>query len=138
MIDKMFVATKALIINEGKVLMVRESSKYDDAQNVGKFDVVGGRVEPGQHFAESLQREIMEEVGLEVEIGKPFFVNEWRPKVRGEKWQIVGIFFECEPKSLDIWLSDDHDEFMWLDPADYKNQPVIENLYPMFEAYLAK
>lgn len=136
MVDKMFVATKAVIVNEGRVLMVRESSKYDDANNVGKFDVVGGRVEPGQHFAESLQREVKEEVGIEVEIGKPFFVNEWRPEVRGEKWQIVGIFFICKPKTLDIKLSDDHDDYMWVDPTDYKNQPIIDNLRPVFEAYL--
>ena len=93
MVDKIFVATKAFIIHDGKVLLLKESSAYTDGSNVGKFDVVGGRVQPGQRFDESLIREIKEETGLHVTIGRPFFVNEWRPIVRGEQWQIVGTFF---------------------------------------------
>jgi 8-oxo-dGTP diphosphatase len=133
---KFFVATKAFIVSDGKVLVVRESNKYQDGSNVGKFDVVGGRVEPGQRFDESLHREVEEEVGLQIEIGKPFFVNEWRPTVKGEQWQIVGIFFECRPLSKEITLSEDHDQYQWIEPKKYKDGNVIENLYPAFEAYL--
>ncbi|MGC9610641.1 MAG: NUDIX domain-containing protein [Minisyncoccia bacterium] len=136
MVSKLFVATKAFIINDGKVLIVRESSRYRDGTNVGKFDIVGGRVELGQRFNESLKREVKEETGLEVEIGKPFFVNEWRPVVKDEEWQIVGIFFECIPNSVDVKLSEDHDMFEWIDPKEYENYPIIENLKPIFEAYL--
>jgi len=89
MVDKLFVATKAFIVYKGKVLLLKESAKYSDGTNAERFDVVGGRIEPGQRFDESLLREIKEETGLEVEIGRPFFVNEWRPIVRGEKWQVV-------------------------------------------------
>lgn len=88
-VDKLFVATKAFILYDGKVLLLKESSKYQDGTNAERFDIVGGRVEPGQRFDESLLREIKEETGLDVEIGRPFFVNEWRPIVRGEQWQIV-------------------------------------------------
>ncbi|MEK7615643.1 MAG: NUDIX hydrolase [Patescibacteria group bacterium] len=133
---KLFVATKGFINYKGKVLIVRESVKYKDATNVAKFDIVGGRMEVGQRFDESLLREVKEETGLEVKIGKPFFVNEWRPVVRGEQWQIVGIFFECTTASETVTLSQDHDKFEWIDPKKYQDYPVIENLYPAFEAYL--
>ena len=136
MVDKIFVAMKAFIVHDGKVLLLRESSKYSDGANVGKFDVVGGRVEPGQRFDESLLREITEETGLNVKIGRPFFVNEWRPVVRGEQWQIVGTFFECLAESEDVKLSADHSEFTWIDPNDYKNYNIIDNLIPAFESYL--
>jgi 8-oxo-dGTP diphosphatase len=137
MVSKLFVATKAFIVNdEGKVLLVRESSKYKDGANAGRFDIVGGRVEPGQRFDESLKREVKEETGLEVKIGRPFFVNEWRPTVKGEEWQIVGIFFECVPDSIDVKLSEDHDAFEWIDPKKYSRYPIIENLRPVFEAYI--
>jgi 8-oxo-dGTP diphosphatase len=133
---RLFVAAKAFITHRGKVLVVRESSKYDDAANVAKYDVPGGRIEPGQRFDESLLREIKEETGLDVRIGKPFFVNEWRPVVRGEQWQIVGTFFECEASSDNVVLGTDHDDFKWIDPSEYKQYNLIENLYPAFEAYL--
>ncbi len=135
---KLFVATKAFIVHNGKVLILRESTKYQSGANIGKFDVVGGRVEPGQRFDESLAREIKEETGLNVKIGKPFFVNEWRPVVKGEQWQIVGTFFECVADSDNVKLSNDHDDHKWIDPKEYKNHPLIENLQPAFEAYLKK
>src|SRR3989338_5504505 len=106
------VATKAFVMHEGKVLLLKESSKYQDGVHVGEFDVVGGRVKPGQHFKESLLREVKEETGLIVQVGKPFFVTEWRPIIKGEEWQIISIFFECDTESNDVKLSDDHSDYV--------------------------
>ncbi len=133
---KIFAATKAFIMHQGKVLLLREAGKYEDGTNVGRYDVPGGRVEPGQRFDESLLREIKEETGLEVEVGRPFFVNEWRPVVRGEQWQIIGTFFECFAQDEKVVLSKDHDEYVWIDPKDFKQFNIIENLVPMFLSYL--
>ena len=136
MVDKIFVAMKAFIVHSGKVLLLRESSKYSDGSNAGKFDVVGGRVEQGQRFDESLLREIKEETGLNVTIGRPFFVDEWRPNVRGEQWQIVGTFFECFSYSDKVTLSEDHEGYVWINPKDYKNYDLVENLLLVFESFL--
>jgi 8-oxo-dGTP diphosphatase len=135
---RLFVATKAFIIHQDKILILRESSKYKDGSNSAKFDAVGGRIEPGQNFRESLLREVKEETGLDIEIGKPFFVNEWRPFVRGEQWQIVGIFFECQSNSDKVALSEDHDKFEWIDPKKYREYNLIPNLNPAFEAFLSR
>lgn len=135
---KLFTATKAFIVYNGKVLLLKESTKYADGANAGRFDVPGGRVKPGQRFDESLLREILEETGLSVKIGRPFFVNEWRPVVRGEQWQIVGTFFECLAESDQVVLSEDHEEFLWIEPKEYQNYNLIDNLIPAFESYLEK
>ncbi|MCH7568350.1 MAG: NUDIX domain-containing protein [Nanoarchaeota archaeon] len=137
-VSKLFVATKAFIKHNGKILLLKESPKYKDGTNIGKYDVPGGRVEPGQHFQESLIREIKEETGLSVRIGKPFHVGEWRPFVKGEKWQIVGTFFECEAESNDVQLGEDHEEFLWIDPKDYQNYNLIETIKPAFKSYLGR
>ncbi len=116
---KLFVATKAFIIYKNKVLILRESKKYKDGSNSEKYDVVGGRIRPGQRFDKSLLREINEETGLKVVIGEPFYVGEWRPKVGNENWQIVGTFFRCIAKGSKVKLSIDHDDFQWINPEDY-------------------
>ena len=133
---KLFAATKAFIVKDGKVLILREASAYKDGSNAGKFDVPGGRVKPGQHFLDSLKREIAEETGMEVKIGRPFFMNEWRPVVKGEAWHIVGTFFECRADSADVQLSEDHESFLWIDPRDYRQYELIENLHPAFEEFI--
>ncbi len=133
---QLFVATKAFIVHEGKVLIIRESGTYTDGTNSGKYDVVGGRVKPGEKFDESLKREVMEETGLIVTVEKPVHVGEWRPVVREEQWQIIGIFFVCRAKSSEVTLSQDHAEYQWIDPKEYMNYPLIDNLKPAFEAYL--
>jgi 8-oxo-dGTP diphosphatase len=135
---KLFVATKAFIVHNGKVLILRESTQYQDGSNAGRFDVVGGRLKPGQRFDESLLREIEEETGLKVKIGRPFFVNEWRPVVKGESWQVVGTFFECFADTDSVKLSEDHDTFLWIDPEDFRIYTLIPNLIPAFESYLSR
>lgn len=135
---KQFTATKAFIVDKGKILVLKESGSYKDGTNKGKFDVAGGRVRPGERFDEGLLREIKEETGLKVKIGRPFFVDEWRPVVNGQQWQIVGVFFECFADSDKVVLSKDHEEFEWIRSDDYKKYNLIENLVPAFEAYLKK
>lgn len=133
---KLFVATKAFIVHQGKVLLLRESSQYTDGANAGRYDVPGGRIKPGQHFQESLLREIAEETGLPVKVDKPFFMNEWRPVVKGEQWQIVGTFLLVHAEHNAVQLSADHDHFVWIEPKEYKNYNLIPNLVPAFEAFL--
>lgn len=135
---KLFVATKAFIVFNGKVLIIRESAKYLDGSNNGKYDVVGGRVIPGQRFDESLIREVKEETGLNIKIDRPFYVGEWRPVVKGKQWQIIGTFFECYATSNKVILSEDHDDFQWINPTDCNKYNLIENLTPAFESYLSK
>ncbi len=135
-VDKLFCATKAFVVHDGKILILKESTQYKDGANSGRYDVVGGRVNPGEHFAESLLREIKEETGLDVELGRPFHVGEWRPVVRDEQWQIIGTFFVCHANTPDVTLSEDHDEYTWIDPAEFKNYNLIQNLHGAFESYL--
>ncbi len=136
---KLFVAVKAFIRNsKGDILLLRESNKYEDGTNSGKYDIVGGRIEPGERFDDSLMREIKEETGLDVKILKPFYVNEWRPEVRGEKWQVVATFFECVAENENVILSEDHDSYIWINPSEYMNYNIIDNLKEAFEAYLSR
>ena len=133
---KLFVATKAFINFKGKILILRESIRYTDGTNVGKYVIPGGRITPGQRFDESLLREIKEETGLKIKLGRPFYVGEWRPKVRGEQWQIIGTFFECFSRSSKVRLSKDHDDYKWIDAKDFKSYNLVDNLTPVFRAYL--
>ncbi len=133
---KLFFATKAFVSHRGKILILKESSRYADGSNIGKFDVAGGRIKPGENWRDVLLREVKEETGLDVEIGRPFAVDEWRPIVRSEKWQVVAVFFECFSKTGKVILSQDHDKYLWIKPADYKKYPIIKMYDRTFGEYL--
>lgn len=135
---KLFIATKAVVIHDGKVLILRESGSYSEGTNTGLYDLPGGRLKPGERFDDALKREIMEETGLDVKIGGPIIVNEWRPVVRGEQWQIVGTFFECEAPTSEVVMSVDHDGYKWIDPEKYHKYSIIDNLKIVFEEFLRR
>jgi len=135
MVDKQFVATKALIVNNDKILLLRESSAYGEGTQEGRYDVPGGRVQPGERFDDSLRREIKEETRLDVQIERPFYVDEWRPRVREEEWQIIATFFVCTAQSQEVTLSEDHDEYVWVTPKEALLLNIIPNLKAVIRAY---
>lgn len=59
----------ALIIRDGKVLMSQRSEPHRKEYD-GKWEFPGGRVEFGETLVENLKREVLEEVGYQVEIVK--------------------------------------------------------------------
>lgn len=131
------IAIKALIINAGKILLLREADTYGEGTQHGRYHLPGGRVEVGEPFEEALNREIMEETGLTVEVGQPFFVGEWRPEIKGEINQIIGIFFLCNATSDEVKLSTEHDQFVWIEPTSSQDYDVMDPDGDVIKRYLA-
>ena len=131
------IATKALIVNDkGQVLILREASTYEEGTNVGRYHLPGGRLNPGEAFQDGLKREVDEESGLQIEIGKPIYVGEWRPVIKGVQNQIIAIFFVCKPLTSDVRLSEEHDDYKWVLPSDVKQYDIMSPEDKVFATYL--
>lgn len=137
-VDKFFMAHKGFIVHNGLVLVLHESSNNPDGTQTGRYGLPGGRLNPGEHFLDALTREICEETGLEVAVTTPLLVDEWRPTVRGEHWQIVGVFYLCTAITTDIVLSHEHDGFLWIEPSEHTKYNLIANEHAVFDAYLSR
>lgn len=121
------VAMKAVIVSDGKVLILREAKTYDDGTQTGRYHVPGGRIEIGENFEAALQREVREETGLTVDIVMPLYVGEWRPVIRGVPHQIIATFLVCRLSSeADIVLSDEHDAYEWIEPKDRAKYDLMD------------
>ncbi len=112
MIKKIFVATFAFIVNqEAKVLLVRRAP-HDTFP--GRWELPGGGLDSGERPEESIEREVIEEVGLNVNAVRPLSVTTHEN--HDGTSDIVRITYECrivdnnEEVSLDI----DHDAFQWV------------------------
>jgi len=131
------IAGKAVIVNdEGKILFLREAATYEEGTNLGRYQIPGGRVNIGEPFMDALKREVMEETGLEVEVGQPLYVGEWFPTIKGNKNQIVAIFYVCKPLTFDVKLSEEHDAFEWADPRQPIEFDIMDPEPEVIKAYL--
>ncbi|MFB6226181.1 MAG: NUDIX domain-containing protein [Candidatus Paceibacteria bacterium] len=135
MIDKQFCATKAFINYEGKILILRESEEYK-GKDAGDWDIPGGRIKPGESPIESLRREIREETNLSVQVGEPFYIASWEPRVNGEQWQIIGTTLKCNTNTNKVSLSKDHDKYKWIEPENYRDFSLNETLPETFRYYI--
>lgn len=131
------IAMKAVIVRDGKVLIIREK-KYVDGTNVGRYGFPGGRIELGEPWKDGLTREIREEVGLEnVRIVRPLFVGEWFPTIREIPHQIVAMFHVCESSAGDVMLGDEHDEYQWVDAESWQTLTIMKPDDEVLMAYFA-
>ncbi len=119
------VAAKAVIVKNGKVLLLREASTYTEGTNIGKWGIPGGRIEAAESFFDGLRREVREETGLDVEIGDPVHIGEWWPTIHDVKNHIVALFVLCEPLHETVTLSEEHDVSAWVGQDDLANYNVM-------------
>lgn len=118
---------------DGKILIVKRSAADD--HKPGVWETVGGGVEEGVSPQAALKREITEEIGLEVKVGEPFNVFNF-VKDNGDKK--IGITFLCDYLSGEVKLSEEHSDFQWIDPSDFKKFDSIQSLYNEITSYANK
>ena len=142
--QKTFFAQKAFIINHEKILLVQKSS--DDPDHPGRWEVPGGRMEFGEGVDEHLKREVMEEVGLDVDPGVPFFLWEWRLNRTNADGhpidiQIVAVARICKTHSIDVCTEyrvegDFLDVTRWVHFDDLLMYDFIPNMLPVVHAFI--
>ena len=118
-----FVAVKALLFDQCKLLLVKRSEKARGEHHY--WELPGGRMEFGETPENALQRELMEETGLSANILCP--LQTWS-FFREEETQIVGITFLCKAAANEVQLSSEHVAFAWVrfdEIAQYNIVPSV-------------
>ncbi len=102
------VGVKVLLKNpEGKYLFMRRSA-YEE-RGVGKWDIAGGRIQPGTPLMENLAREVAEETGLAMQ-GEPRLLAAqdiiWPDR------HVVRVTYIADAKG-EPRLGPEHSEYAW-------------------------
>lgn len=117
--QKKFVANKGLLINpQGHVLFVRDAGAADHTNTKGDWDLPGGRMEENESPFEGLVRELLEEVGVVIapEQARVFHASLWGVGGNIVQEPIIGIFYIIPVYDQKIVLSEEHSEYLWVDP----------------------
>ncbi|WP_370677408.1 NUDIX domain-containing protein [Pleomorphomonas sp. PLEO] len=132
------VAVKAVIIDNDKCLLVKKEASQADKQ-FSLWEIPGGKVEIGEPLIEALCREVREELGIEVKVYQPLAAWDF---IQSEDVQLIGITFLAEPLSVDIKLSPEHTDYLWLGETDLDSvelhAPVRAEILGGFQAIKTK
>jgi 8-oxo-dGTP diphosphatase len=114
------ISVKAVILKDGKVLILRRSG--DSIRDAGKLDLPGGAVEKGEKIKEGLIREVEEEIGIKIAVGPVVYLSDYEKNYvldRKEQKMIKiygkGIGMLVFYKGGEVNLSDEHKDYEWLD-----------------------
>ena len=117
---RMRPGAKALIVHEGKILVIHERI-LQGGKTVVVNDFPGGGIEFGENIIEALKREVKEEVGLTITADA--VVGAWDFVIEGEghtdelKWgvHIVCIGYQCSVVGEPV--------------IDLTNNPAVEHIF---------
>jgi ADP-ribose pyrophosphatase YjhB (NUDIX family) len=114
--DRPYVGVGAVIVEAGAVLLVKR--KYEPL--AGQWSLPGGAVEVGETLEASVAREMLEETGLEIEVGPVIEVFDriTRDEDGRVQYHFVLVDYLCWPVGGIVEAGSDVAEAIFVDPAD--------------------
>jgi len=135
--DKLFcVGQKAFIEKNGKVLILNDP--------VEGLDFPGGKIQEGEakdgqvsSLTQALKREVLEETNLKIDVFNPFAVwyHEFPKNHRNYGKVVYLVGFKCKYLSGKIKLSNEHNNFKWVDKENYKEVDDGSDYFDALEKY---
>ncbi|GEJ98053.1 DNA mismatch repair protein MutT [Streptomyces sp. 1-11] len=121
----------AALLDAGRLLAARRSAPPELA---GRWELPGGKVEPGERPEDALTRELAEELGIDAEpvervpgewpLKSPYVLRVWTARLRPGS---------AAPRPLQ-----DHDELRWLTPERLWEVPWLEQDVPAVREVAAR
>jgi 8-oxo-dGTP diphosphatase len=125
MTDRVVVVAGA-VYEEGRLLAARRSAPEELA---GRWELPGGKLEPGESPEQALVRELREELGIETEPVERV-PGEWplRPGYVLQVWTVRLVSGEPSPLQ-------DHDALRWLAPGELDTVDWLDQDRPAVAAW---
>lgn len=117
------VAVATVVFRDGKLLALRRSPHKD--AGAGLWEIVSGRLLPGEEPLQGAAREVREETGLEVRFDeRPVDACAAR---RGELPMTVIVYRAAWVRG-EVLRSEEHDEHVWCTPQEFAELSSLSRL----------
>lgn len=123
---QLMIGCSALIYDDKreKILLTRRTDN-------GRWCLPGGAMEAGESLTEACAREVLEETGLQVRVGRLIGVYSTPHRIiayaDGNRRQIVGHSFEAVVTGGELILSDETTEFGYFSPDEMDRMDLMEH-----------
>jgi len=127
------VGTGALIVQDGKLLLVRRGAQ----PGKGKWSIPGGLVELGENVQDAMMREVKEEVGFDVEAVKLTDVVDTVTLDRNGRVQyhFVVVNFLARVVGGELKTATDILEARWAPVGEVENYDLTQSFRAFFEKH---
>ncbi|MDO8508837.1 MAG: NUDIX hydrolase [Nanoarchaeota archaeon] len=116
--------TGCIIESKGKIILVK---RKDSKVGGGKWGIPSGKVEKKENLLDSIQREIKEETGIEVNKKEINFIHTYKVRRNGEYDFIYHLFYTKMANMKKILLNkEEHLKAIWISPAKALKLPLVE------------
>ncbi|MGH2809138.1 MAG: NUDIX domain-containing protein [Actinomycetota bacterium] len=103
-----------VIVRDGRALITQRGREPEK----GKYDIPGGFLGPGEEPLAGLRREVMEELGVEIDVTMDDFVQAVPHEYGPEGEFVLSLGFRARLSSGDPKAADDVADFRWVEPGE--------------------
>jgi 8-oxo-dGTP diphosphatase len=121
--DYIGVGVGACIMNdEGKILIALRGKEAKNER--GKWEIPGGSVDFGETFEQAIKREVMEELGVEIQVGE--LINIWDHIIPQEHQHWVSPTYICRIIKGEPVINEPHkcDQIGWFALEEAEQLPL--------------
>lgn len=123
--DSLVVGVGVVLVEAGQILLVQRGR--DPGR--GLWAVPGGKVRRGEPMKAAARREVLEETGLEIEVGDVVWVGEHID----DDHHIVLVDYSAKLLGGELEASDDADEARWVSLEDAMDYPLTPTMYDLMD-----
>ncbi len=122
------LVTAALIKRDERILVAQRLP--DSRFEPDKWEFPGGKVDFGEHPKESMRRELLEEIGIEVEVGELYHLASHVYDRNEMLRHVVILFFRCKIISGEARPIDCQD-LKWITREQLSDLSFVEGDHPL-------
>lgn len=118
---KLQVGVKVLIKNKsGAFLFLQRSKSISTDSTETSWDIPGGRINPGELLHEALRREVIEEIGNDIQ-SNPQLIAAQDIIVPDKDLHVIRLTYTIEADISNIELSHEHIDYKWVMSDQFKS-----------------
>ena len=127
------VSLRAIIVHDEKILLDR------DVRDPDIWEIPGGRLNIGESLEEGLKREMFEELGIRIHVGRLVYSEQFQQASDGSASLMLAYEASLEdPEATLVLDPNEVAETIWIEVKGFETRRLYENCFRTLKVYAAQ